>query len=120
MSSLLFLVMQKNNLIRKQVLSNSLISCTVQYPKKTKLDMYLEQQSKVPQSLFLLYVQVKTYSNMLKLRCQPLTFNLNKASLFFFSICIFFYEYSRITGLQGKEREKEKLLTTTSTRLTDA
>ena len=55
--------------------------------KKSKLSISLDQQSEVSYSLFLLYVQVKDYQNVLKLRCQPLAFTSDKA---FFSFFFFF------------------------------
>ena len=45
--------------------------------KKSKLSIYLDQQSKMIQSLFLLWMQV-LYQNMLKLRCWALVFSLYK------------------------------------------
>ena len=48
--------------------------------KKSKLSITLDQQSEVLCSLFLLYVQVKDYQNILKLRYQPPAFTSYKAS----------------------------------------
>ena len=39
------------------------------YYKKSKLIIFLHQQLEMLQSLFLSYVQVKVYQNILKLRC---------------------------------------------------
>ena len=44
------------------------------FSKKSKLSMFLEQQSKVLHSLFSLCVQVDGYRNILNLRCRPLAF----------------------------------------------
>ena len=44
------------------------------FSKKTKLSIYLIQQSKILYSLFLLYFQVEGYGNILKLSCRPLAF----------------------------------------------
>ena len=41
------------------------------FSKKLKLSMYRDQQSKVLYRLFLLYVQIESYQNILKLRCRP-------------------------------------------------
>ena len=46
--------------------------------KKSKLGIYLDQQSEMLQSLFLLNVQVEVYQNILKRRCSPLVFTLHK------------------------------------------
>ena len=43
--------------------------------KKSKLNIYLDQQSKTSYGVFSLYVQVEHYQNILKLRCQPRVFN---------------------------------------------
>ena len=47
--------------------------------KKSQLSIFLDQQFKVLHNLFLLYVQVEVYRNILKLRCIPLAFTSNKA-----------------------------------------
>ena len=47
--------------------------------KKSKLSISLDHQSKMLLSLFLLYVQLRVYQNILKLRCRPLAFTLYKA-----------------------------------------
>ena len=49
--------------------------------KKSKLSISLNQQPDILQSLFLLYVQVEVYQNILKLRCWPLVSTLYKAFL---------------------------------------
>ena len=49
--------------------------------KKSKLSVSLDQLSEMLQSLFLLYVHVKIYQNMLKLTRWPLVFTLYKAVL---------------------------------------
>ena len=46
--------------------------------KKSKLSISLDQQPKMLYSLFL-YIQVEVYQNILKLKCWPLVFTLNKA-----------------------------------------
>ena len=51
--------------------------------KKSKLSMSLDQQSEVSDSLFLLYVQVEDYQNILKPKCWPLAFTSYKV---FFTI----------------------------------
>ena len=43
--------------------------------KKSKLNIYLDQQSKTSYGVFSLYVQVEDYQNILKLRCQTRVFN---------------------------------------------
>ena len=63
-------------------------SCTKRYRpessrpffKKSKLSIFLDQQSEVQHSSFLLYVQVEDCQKILKLRCQPLAFTSYKAS----------------------------------------
>ena len=47
--------------------------------EKLKLRISLDQQSKVVDSLFLLYVQFKGHQNILELRCRPLAFTSYKA-----------------------------------------
>ena len=47
--------------------------------KNSKLSVSLDQQSKVLDSLFLLYIQVEGYHNILKLRCRPRAFTPYKA-----------------------------------------
>ena len=49
------------------------------FPKKSKISISLDQQSKVLYSLLLLYVQVEDYRNILKIRCRPLDFTSYKA-----------------------------------------
>ena len=49
--------------------------------KKIELSIYLDQQSKVLYSLFLLHVSVEGYRNILTLSCRPLAFTSHKASL---------------------------------------
>ena len=44
------------------------------FAKKAKFSISLDQQSEVLCSLFLLYVQVDCYRNVLKLGCRPLAF----------------------------------------------
>ena len=44
------------------------------FSKETKLSISLDQQSKVLNSLFLLFAQVEGYRNILKLRYRPLAF----------------------------------------------
>ena len=51
------------------------------YLKKSKLNKYLNQQLEILYSLFLLYVQVDIYQNILKLRCWPFAFTSCKAFL---------------------------------------
>ena len=46
--------------------------------KKSESSISLDQQSEMLHSLFSLYVQVKVYQNILKLRCCPLAFTLYK------------------------------------------
>ena len=41
------------------------------FSKKSKLSIFLDEQSKVSYSLFILHVQVKDYQNILKPRCYP-------------------------------------------------
>ena len=48
---------------------------------KPKLSISLDQKSEILYSLFLLYIQVKGYQNILKLRCWQLAFTLNKCLL---------------------------------------
>ena len=50
--------------------------------KKSKLSISLDQQSEISYSLFLLYVQVEDYQNILKLRCQPLALTSYKTFSF--------------------------------------
>ena len=49
------------------------------FPKKSKISISLDQQSKVLCSLLLLYVQVEDYRNILKIRSRPLDFTSYKA-----------------------------------------
>ena len=49
--------------------------------KKTKFSISADQQSRTLYSLFLLYVQVEGYGNILKLRCRQLAFTTCKAFL---------------------------------------
>ena len=71
------------------------------FNKKSKLSLSLDQQSGMLQSLFLLYAQVEVYQNILKLRCWPLAFTLNKSilknkkSLELVSLPHFLYNVSR-------------------------
>ena len=48
------------------------------FHKHIKLSISLNQHSEMLQSLFLLYVHVEVYQNILKLRCLPLTFTFIK------------------------------------------
>ena len=41
---------------------------------KTKLNISLDQQPEILYSLFLLYIQIEKYQNMLRLKCWPLVF----------------------------------------------
>ena len=50
-------------------------------PKKSEFSMSWDQQTEVLHSLFLLYVQVEGSQKILKLRCRPLAFTSNNASL---------------------------------------
>ena len=52
------------------------------FSKKSKLSMFLDQQSEILYRLFLLHVQKKVYHNLLKLRCKPLSLPLYKVFLF--------------------------------------
>ena len=45
---------------------------------KSKFGISLKRQSEMFYGLFLLYVQVVVYQNILKLKCWPLAFTLNK------------------------------------------
>ena len=49
------------------------------YLKKSKLNIYLDQQSEILYRLFLLYVQVEIYKNILKVRYWPFAFTLFEA-----------------------------------------
>ena len=40
--------------------------------KKAKLSISLDQQSKVSYNLFIFFVQVEDYQNILNLRCRPM------------------------------------------------
>ena len=51
------------------------------FSEKSKLCIYLHQQSKVLYRLFLLHVQLEGYQKILKLKCRPLAFILRKAFL---------------------------------------
>ena len=51
------------------------------FSEKTKLSIYLDKKSQILYSLFLLFVQVDDYQNILKLRYWPLSFNSDKAFL---------------------------------------
>ena len=51
------------------------------FHKKSKLCISIYQQPEMLWSLFLLYVQVEVYQNILKLRCWPLVFTFCKAFL---------------------------------------
>ena len=44
------------------------------FPKKSKLSIFLDQQSKALYNLLLLYVQGEGYQNILKLRWRPFAF----------------------------------------------
>ena len=57
----IFLKKHTQNVVRKLVSDPSII--------KSKLRISLDQQPKVLQSLFLLYIKVEFYENVLKLRC---------------------------------------------------
>ena len=45
------------------------------------MNVFLDQQSEILYSLFLMYIQVEGYQNILKLRCWPLAFISYKAFL---------------------------------------
>ena len=47
--------------------------------KKSKLSVSLDQQSEVSYRLFILYLQVEDYQNILKLWCSPFPFTSYKA-----------------------------------------
>ena len=49
------------------------------YLKKSKLNIYLDQQSEILYRLFLLYAQVEIYKNILKLSYWPFAFTLFEA-----------------------------------------
>ena len=51
------------------------------FHKMSKLSIYLDQQSGMLQSLFLLYAQVEVCQNTLKLSHWPLAFSLYEAFL---------------------------------------
>ena len=51
------------------------------FSKKSKLSIYLDQQSKMLYCLFFIYVQVEVYQSILKLRCWSLALTLYKAFL---------------------------------------
>ena len=49
--------------------------------KKSKLNISLDLQPKVLNSLFLCYVQIESYRNILTIRCRPLAFTSYKTFL---------------------------------------
>ena len=67
-------------------LGNSYTTCSREtglrpFLKRSKLSISLDQRSEYFYILFLLFVQVKRFQNILKLRCWPLAFTLYKAFL---------------------------------------
>ena len=56
-------------------------TCPRPFFKKSKFSISLDQQSEVLHSLFLSYVQVEKYQNILELKCWPLAFTSYKAFL---------------------------------------
>ena len=60
----------KNIYLKKSYIKYGGGTIPITYSKTSKLVKSLDQQSKVLYSLFLLYVQVQGYQNILKLRCS--------------------------------------------------
>ena len=71
----------RNIFHEKSYIKNGRKTIPLTFSKKSKLSIFLYQQSEVLYSLYLLHVQVESYHNILKLSYKPLPFNLYKAFL---------------------------------------
>ena len=62
----------RNTFLEKSYTKYGEETSPLRFSRKSKFSIFLNQQSKVSSSLFLLYVQVRGYRNIMKLRCRPL------------------------------------------------
>ena len=63
----------RNNFLEK-IAENVAKKLAQTFYKKSKLSIFLGKHCHILYSLFLSYVQVEEYQNILKLRCKPLAF----------------------------------------------